>query len=420
MSCTLAVGIARVGALCLVVLATMGGAALPQTIDDSVKPRAARAEPAAPAGGCKPIGLTGSGEIVFPYRCKQFIERQKAANQKTPAEENQKPTAAARKPDATEEKTADVNSATAERKPAAAEEKPAIVKESIAAKQQESVVPENSPPAPETVGTIPLPKRVEREARGRTIGPPGCTHFRSYDPASGTYRAFDRQRRQCRELIATTIAPRAGPPASRIPLPPDSSKAPPQSADSTAAVDTTPANIADSHSTADAASSNTRTIEAQVAAATMLAEHLTVAAAAPPPDIKANDTDKPGRAETLERGNAQKTASASANDTDLLVAVLMARPDITSVLDLTGKTIAIDDRYSASIGSVRIAFVAAGAPEVQLSGSQTAAITRLLNGGVPAAILALVSAEAAEGFPEIAGFKILDLPLSPRSLKARP
>lgn len=417
---TLAVGIVRVGALCLVLLGTMGGAALPQKIE-SGNPRAAAAE-RAPAGGCRPIGLTGSGETVFPYRCKEFIERQKAANQKTSAEENQKPAATTAQPDTTGLKTADVNSVTAERKPAAAEEKPAAVKESTAAKQQESVVPEKSTPAPETVGTIPLPKRVEREARGRTIGPPGCMHFRSYDPASGTYRALDRQRRPCRELISTTIAAKAGPPAARVPLPPDSSKAPPQSEGSAAAVDSnaTTATIAASHSTADDASSKTRTIEAQVAAATMVAEHLTLAAAAPPPDMKANGTDEPGRAETPVRGNAEKTASASANDVDILVAVVMAGPDITSVSDLTGKTIAIDDKYSASIGSVRTAIVAAGAPDIQLSVGQTAAITRLLNGGVPAAILALVSADAAEGFPVIAGFKILDLPLSPRSLKARP
>jgi TRAP-type uncharacterized transport system substrate-binding protein len=120
------------------------------------------------------------------------------------------------------------------------------------------------------------------------------------------------------------------------------------------------------------------------------------------------------------RGNAEKTASASANDTDLLVAVLMARPNIASVSDLTGKTIAIDNRYSASNGSVRTAIVAAGAPEVQLSEGQTTAINRLVNGEVPAPVLALVSAAAAEGFPEIADYKIFQIPLSRRSLKARP
>jgi TRAP-type uncharacterized transport system substrate-binding protein len=98
----------------------------------------------------------------------------------------------------------------------------------------------------------------------------------------------------------------------------------------------------------------------------------------------------------------------------------MARPDITSVSDLTGKTIAIDNRHAASNGSVRTAIVAAGAPEIQLSEGQMTAINRLVNGEVPAAVLALVSADAAEGFPEIAGFKIFHIPLSPRSLKARP
>src|SRR5258708_32782356 len=114
--------------------------------------------------------------------------------------------------------------------------------------------------------------------------------------------------------------------------------------------------------------------------------------------MKGNNRDRSNRAETLACGDTEMTESASANDTDLLVAVLMARPDIKSVSDLTGKTIAIDDRYSASNGIVRTAIVAAGAPEVQLSEGQTTAINRLVNAEVPGAVLALVSAEAAEGF----------------------
>jgi hypothetical protein len=218
------------------------------------------------------------------------------------------------------------------------------------------------------------------------------------------------------------ITAKAEAPASRSPLPPGSSKTPLQPTGGVAAADsnTPPANIADSHTTVGVAGSNTRTIEAQVAAATVLAERLTVAAAAPPPDMMGNNRDRLGRTETLAYGSAEKTASALTNDTDLLVAVLMARPDITSVSDLTGKRIAIDNRYSASSGNVRTAIVASGAPEIQLSEDQTAAINRLVNGDVPAAVLALVSADAAEGFPEIAGFKIFHIPLSPRSLKARP
>jgi hypothetical protein len=432
MNCTINVQIARVGALCVVLLGVMTGAALAQ-ITGTVNPSAVPAE--TPAGVCKPIGLTASGEAVFPFQCKEFIERQKAANQKN-AERNQKPAAAEQRSEAAaEDKTAEAKPVTAERKPAAEEEKPPAVQEKAAAKQPDSVVPESGQPASEQPGTVPLPKRAKREARGRSVGPAGCTRFRTYDSASGTYRTYDGQRRQCREMMPTATATNAALPASRIPLPLDSPKATPPSESSAAAVDSraTLATIPDSTTSVTAAStasvpvavsrpvvedakSNTRTIEAQVAAATMVAEHLTVATAAPPPDTNGTNPDKPGRAEA--RG--EKSAPASANDTDLLVAVLMARPDITSVAALTGKTIAIDDKYSASSGSVRTAIVAAGASEIQLSGGQATAITRLVNGEVPAAIVALVSADAAEGFPDIKGFKILHIPLSPRSLEARP
>jgi len=116
----------------------------------------------------------------------------------------------------------------------------------------------------------------------------------------------------------------------------------------------------------------------------------------------------------------EKTASASSKDTDHLVAILMARPEIKSVSDLTGKIIAINNWQSASIGNVRTAIAAAGAAEVQLSSSQTKAVDRVISGEAPAAVLVLVSQEAAKGFPDIAGFKIFRIPLSPGSSKARP
>ena len=132
-------------------------------------------------------------------------------------------------------------------------------------------------------------------------------------------------------------------------------------------------------------------------------------------EIKESNLDESNNPETATRGNAAKTASPPANNTDVLVALIMARPDIKSVSELTGKTIAIDDRYSVSNSSVRTALVAAGAPEVQLSEGQTTAINRVVNGEVPAAVLALVSADAAESFPKIAGFRIFYIPLSPPS-----
>ncbi|MBR1279541.1 hypothetical protein JQ624_33340 [Bradyrhizobium sp. AUGA SZCCT0283] len=106
---------------------------------------------------------------------------------------------------------------------------------------------------------------------------------------------------------------------------------------------------------------------------------------------------------------------------DALVAVLVAAPDVKSVSDLAGKTIAIDDRYSeSSISRVRTAMAAAGAPEVQLNKGQTTAINRLVNKDVPAAVVGLVSASAADSFPELARLRIFRVPLSPRSSNKQP
>ncbi len=125
--------------------------------------------------------------------------------------------------------------------------------------------------------------------------------------------------------------------------------------------------------------SRTRTTEAQVTAATAVAERVTAATA---------------------------------------VAILMAHPEIKSLSDLAGTNIAIDDKQSAAISNVRIAMAAAGAAEVQLTARQTKAIDRVIGGEVPASVLMLASPEAAEGFPEIAGFKIFQLPLSERPIKS--
>jgi hypothetical protein len=163
--------------------------------------------------------------------------------------------------------------------------------------------------------------------------------------------------------------------------------------------------------------SRTRTLQEQVAAATAVAEQVTAATAAM--EQNADDASRSDRSQTVPPGGAGKTTSASPNNTDHLVALLMARPEVKSVSDLANMTIAIDDRHSASNGGIWIAIVAAGAINVQLSDDQTKAIDRVIGGEVPAAVVALVSADAAEWFPEIAGFKIFRIPLSPRSLKAR-
>ena len=139
-----------------------------------------------------------------------------------------------------------------------------------------------------------------------------------------------------------------------------------------------------------------RTIQEQVAAATGVAERMTVAALASARD------DVEGK---------------SPKKRDLLVAVVMARPEIKSVPDLAGQRVAMDEKHLASSSKVFVAFVLAGAASVEVSARHTAAIERLSSGEVTAAVLALVSADAAEAFPEIAGFNIFRVPLCPPCLR---
>jgi hypothetical protein len=140
--------------LLALLLTVTSGVALAQT--GTVNP-----SPDVPPGGCMPIGLTASGEIVFPIQCKEFIERQRGK---------------------------------------ALEQKPAGVEEKPATKQSEGVAP-NSKPAIKPVETVPLPKRVEDAPRERAKSRDDryCfEHYRSYDPESGTYTGYDGQRRPCR------------------------------------------------------------------------------------------------------------------------------------------------------------------------------------------------------------------------------
>jgi len=125
-------------------LSVMSGASLAQTTG-TANPSGAPAEPSVKEdispGGCMPIGLTASGQIVFPIQCRELIEqqREKAVEQ-----------------------------------PAGVEEKPVGVEEKSATKQSEDVAATNSQPAIKPVETVSLPKRVEHKPRERaTAGPQG-------------------------------------------------------------------------------------------------------------------------------------------------------------------------------------------------------------------------------------------------------
>jgi hypothetical protein len=214
--------------------------------------------------------------------------------------------------------------------------------------------------------------------------------------------------------------------AAAKPVAPKSNRAPQAriadlqpAANAATASDNTATKPADPHPTAgSAAGSNAKTIQEQVTAATAAAVQMMAAKAIPAAERKANHTGASDHPEAVLPADAHKAAAASANDTDVLVVLVMARPEIRSVSDLASKTIAIDEAQAVSNGNVRAAIVAAGAAEVQLSDDQTKAVDRLISGAVPAAVLAVVSPDAALRFPDIEGFKIFQVLLLPRSLKA--
>jgi hypothetical protein len=175
-----------------------------------------------------------------------------------------------------------------------------------------------------------------------------------------------------------------------------------------------PANVAPSPPAGVAATSNAITVQQQVAAATTLAERLTSVTAAPMPQQDAGNAEASGRTGSADAGSDSKPAeSAPTNNTDNLVALLITGPTIKSLSDLSGKEVAIEDRQSASNASIRTAIAAAGATDVQLNEGPAKALDRLIAGEVPAAVLTLVSPEAAEWFPNIPGFKIFRVPLAP-------
>ncbi len=193
-------------------LLLMSDAALAQTTG-AVNPSAAPAQPLVnedvPPGGCMPIGLTVSGEIVFPIQCKEFIERHRGTI------EEPKPTAVEEKAPAEQEKPASKQSegvVPESSKPAdkpvdtvpppkvdgkAVEQKPAAAEEKTAVKQSEGEASQNSKSGSKPVEEIRSRKRVEHEPRGRAFSP-NCFYYRSYDPESGFYRGYDGRRHYCR------------------------------------------------------------------------------------------------------------------------------------------------------------------------------------------------------------------------------
>jgi hypothetical protein len=199
-----------------------------------------------------------------------------------------------------------------------------------------------------------------------------------------------------------------------VPLPP-AKIAKLQPADNAAVhSDPAPANVAASRPADDGtATSQATTVQEQVTDATAPAEPVTAASAAPVLQRETNNAEASLHTEAVQPSDTEPTASTATNSRDNLVALLVARPEIKSVSDLSGRDVAIEDQQSASSASILAAIASTGAVDVRLKEGHMTAIDRLIGGEVPAAVLMLVSPETAERFPDIPGYTIFRIPLSP-------
>lgn len=126
---------------------------------------------------------------------------------------------------------------------------------------------------------------------------------------------------------------------------------------------------------------------------------------------------EPSKANSDDHTDDTKTGDTKpspARNVDSLVAVLITRPDVKSASALKGQNVAIDESQSSFQQEIRFALAATGATETQLSAADASPIDRVISGDVEAGVLKLVSPEAAEAFPDIKGFRVFRVPLTPQ------
>jgi hypothetical protein len=148
-----------------------------------------------------------------------------------------------------------------------------------------------------------------------------------------------------------------------------------------------------------------RTPQEQVMAALEVAEQITNAET---PKTGSNDD-----ADETKSAAVDHVEAAPPKHVGALVALLISRPDVKSASALGGSTIAVDATQAGVGEDIRSALASAGAADIQLSVSDVSPLDRLVSGDVQAAVLKLVSPDAAESFPDIKGFKVLRVTLSP-------
>jgi hypothetical protein len=134
------------------------------TINPSATPAGSSGKEDVPAGSCMPIGMTASGEVVFPIQCRELLEQHRGQ---------------------------------------IGEQNPAAVEEKKPAQQSETPAPESNKPASQPVETVkpveavPEPKHAERNRQLRNVRRVGCQDLATYDPRSYTYKGYDGQRHAC-------------------------------------------------------------------------------------------------------------------------------------------------------------------------------------------------------------------------------
>jgi ABC-type phosphate/phosphonate transport system substrate-binding protein len=118
------------------------------------------------------------------------------------------------------------------------------------------------------------------------------------------------------------------------------------------------------------------------------------------------------RTVVAQADDRSKAPLASSGDAGRTFALLLAVPEITSLSELAGKNIAIDEAASASNDEARRKLEAT--VNAKLADGRAKALDRLVNGEVSAAVLTLAYPETAEWSAEIAGFKVFRIPLVDR------
>jgi hypothetical protein len=232
----------NISALCCLIVALSNSVAFAQAGPNAAQtfPEKDQTQP----GTCKPIGMTASGELVFPLDCWDFVARQKFLGLRFAPSQSNLPFASDSQPLATETRpilkdtkskeersAADVGrsveqveeptgsnqtpaanqtmplvtgkqTATDDGRLSAAETKPVTPEQQPTHEQTEPLlsnvaIPESDEPATMPAEKAALPRQVENRSRERVKGLPQCVHFRSYDSASGTYRDFTGRTRLC-------------------------------------------------------------------------------------------------------------------------------------------------------------------------------------------------------------------------------